>query len=101
MPHYHPKDEMKRNCRAFIYISTILGKESQVADALYRMEEVKEVHIVPGESDILAVVDVERQFLEPDPKSIYWFIIDKIKGIPDIVNTETLIPIVSVSKWSS
>ena len=65
------------------------------------MEEVKEVHIIPGQHDIVAVVDVPRHFLEPDPQSIYWFILDRIKGIPDIVNTDTLIPIVSMSKWSN
>ena len=92
---------MKRHVRAFIYLSTALGKESQVADALWAMEEVKEVHIIPGQHDIVAVVDVPRHFLEPDPQSIYWFMLDRIKGIPDIVNTDTLIPILSMSKWSN
>jgi len=92
---------MKRHVRAFIYLSTSLGKESQVADALWQMEEVKEVHIIPGQHDIVAVVDVPRHFLEPDPQSIYWFMLDRIKGIPDIVNTDTLIPILSMSKWSN
>jgi len=101
MAHYDPKDRMKRHVRAFIYLSTSLGKESQVADALWQMEEVKEVHIIPGQHDIVAVVDVPRHFLEPDPQSIYWFMLDRIKGIPDIVNTDTLIPILSMSKWSN
>ena len=101
MVHYHPKDGMKRHCRAFIYLATTLGKEAQVAEALWKLEEVKEVHIIPGRHDILAVVEVSRQLLEPDSQSIYWFILDRIKGISDIVDTETLVPIVSMSKWSS
>ncbi len=80
---------------------TALGKESAVADALWNLEEVKEVHIIPGRQDILAIVEVGRHLLEPDSQSIYWFILDKMKGIPSIVDMETLVPIVSLSKWSS
>lgn len=92
---------MKRHVRAFISVATALGKESAVAEALWSLEEVKEVHIIPGRQDILAIVEVSRQFLEPDSQSIYWFILDKLKGIPSIVDTETLVPILSMSKWSS
>lgn len=98
---YHPKGEMKRHVRAFINVATSLGKESAVADALWKLEEVKEVHIIPGRHDILAIIEVSRQFLEPDSQSIYWFILDKLKGIPSIADTETLVPIVSLSKWST
>ncbi len=98
---YHPQGEMKRHVRAFISIATSLGKESAVADALWKLEEVKEVHIIPGRQDILAIVEVSRHLLEPDSQSIYWFILEKLKGIPSIVDTETLVPIVSLSKWST
>jgi DNA-binding Lrp family transcriptional regulator len=60
MEHYHPKDEMKRYVRAFIYLATKLGKEKSVAEDLWRIPEIKEVHIVPGKYDILAVAEVER-----------------------------------------
>jgi DNA-binding Lrp family transcriptional regulator len=92
---------MKRHVRAFISVATTLGKESEVADALSKLDEVKEVHIIPGRYDILAVVEVSRHLLEPDSQSIYWFMLDKLKGIPSIVDTETIIPILSTSKWST
>ena len=91
---------MKRHVRAFIFVAAVLGKESKVADALFKLAEVKEVHVIPGRHDILVVVEVSRQLLEPDAQSIYWLINDRIKTIPDVTDTETLIPIVSVSKWS-
>ena len=100
MVHYHPKDEMKRHVRAFIYLATTLGKESAVAEALWKLDEVKEVHIIPGRHDILAVVEVSRHLLEPDSQSIYWFILERIRDVSGIADTETLIPIVSMSKWS-
>lgn len=91
---------MKRHVRAFIFVAATLGKESKVADALYRLSEVKEVHVIPGRHDILAVAEVSRQLLEPDSQSVYWLINERIKAIPDVTDTETLIPIVSASKWS-
>ncbi len=101
MVHYHPKDEMKRHARAFIFLETSLGKETEVAEALWKLDEVKEVHVIPGRKDVLAVVEVSRHLLEPDSQSIYWFILDRIKGVSDVINTDTLIPIVSMSKFSS
>ena len=92
---------MKRHVRAFISVQTALGKETDVADALSKLEEVKEVHIIPGKYDVLAVVEVSRHLLEPDSQSIYWFMLDKLKGIPSILDTQTLIPILSTSKWSA
>ncbi len=92
---------MKRNVRAFIFLETSLGKETEVAEALWKLDEVKEVHVIPGRNDVLAVVEVSRRLLEPDSQSIYWLTLDRIKGIGDVMNIETLIPIVSMSKWSS
>jgi DNA-binding Lrp family transcriptional regulator len=91
---------MKRSVRAFIYLASTLGREKDVAEALWKLPEVKEVHIVPGKYDVVAVVEVPRKLLEPDSQSIYWFMLERIKGIAHIENTETLIPIVSMSKWS-
>ncbi len=101
MVHYHPEHEMKRHVRAFIFLDTSLGKETDVAEALWKLPEVKEVHVIPGRNDVLAVVEVSRQLLEKDSQSLYWLTLDRIKGIGDVVNIETLIPIVSMSKWST
>ncbi len=100
MEHYHPKEEMKRYVRAFIYLSTKLGKEKNVAEDLWKVPEIKEVHIVPGKYDILAVAEVERKLLEPDAQNIYWFLLARIENIPNIENTSTVIPVISMSRWS-
>lgn len=91
---------MKRFVRAFIYLSTRLGKEKSVAEDLWRIPEIKEVHIVPGKYDILAVAEVERKFLEPDTQNIYWFLLSRIEGISGIEDTSTIIPVISMSHWS-
>jgi DNA-binding Lrp family transcriptional regulator len=100
MEQYHPKDEMKRYVRAFIYLATKLGKEKAVAEDLWKIPEIKEVHIVPGKYDILAVAEVERKFLESDSTSIYWFLLARIESVPNIEDTSTVIPVVSMSRWS-
>ena len=100
LEHYHPKDEMKRYVRAFIYLSTKLGNEKSVAEDLWKVPEIKEVHIIPGKYDILAVAEVERKFLEPDAHGIYWFLLARIENIPNIEDTSTVIPVVSMSRWS-
>ncbi len=100
MEHYHPKDEMKRYVRAFIYLSTKLGKEKAVAEDLWKVPEIKEVHIVPGKYDILAVAEVERKILEPASHNIYWFLLSRIEGISGIEDTSSVIPVVSMSRWS-
>ena len=91
---------MKRYVRAFIYLSTKLGKEKDVAEDLWKIPEVKEVHIIPGKYDILAVAEVERKFLEPDSHGIYWFLLERIQNITNIQDTSTVIPVLSMSRWS-
>ena len=98
--HYHPRDEMKRYVRAFIYLSTKLGREKTVAEDLWKIPEIKEVHIIPGKYDILAVAEVERKLLDTDAHGIYWFLLDRIENIPDIEDTSSVIPVVSMSRWS-
>src|SRR5207245_8797490 len=85
--HYHPKGEMKRHVRAFIYVAAVLGKESKVADALFKLPEVKEVHVIPGRHDIMAVVEVPRKLLDPYSQGLYWFIVERISMIGELTNT--------------
>ena len=92
---------MKRHVRAFLYLATALGKEKDVMEELWKLPQVKEVHIIPGKYDILAIVEVGRELLEPESQSVYWFMLDMIKHIGSISDTETVIPIVSCSKWSN
>ena len=86
---------------ALISLTSVQAQTLERAESLWKLEEVKEVHLIPGRNDVMAVAEVSRHLLEPDSQSIYWFILDRIKDISHVLNTETLIPIVSMSKWSS
>jgi len=49
-------------------VAAVLGKESKVADALFKLAEVKEVHVIPGRHDIMAVVEVLESSWSLTPK---------------------------------
>jgi len=90
---------MKRTARAFVLIETEPGKEKRVMEKLLKFNEVKEVHICPGETDIIAVLETEREIIVPSSKKIADVIIDKIESIGEIQNTKTIIPTYSKTKW--
>ena len=69
---------------AYVMISTELGSEEQVTKALKELPQIKETHIVYGIYDLITKVEyADRQELSE-------IIIRKIRGIPGIRNTITL-----------
>ena len=69
---------------AYVMISTELGSEEQVTKALKELPQIKETHIVYGIYDLITKVEyADRQELSE-------IIIRKIRGIPGIKNTITL-----------
>ena len=93
-------EEMKRKARTFVLIETDPGKEKEVMEKLLEFDEVKEVHIYSGEMDLIAVLETDREILVPNSKKVTDFVMDKIQGISEIQDTETLIPTYSKTKWS-
>jgi len=86
--------EFSKLARGFIYIDTQPGKEAAVMYKLLQFEEVREVHLTPGEHDILAIIEVKKTVLPPKyPDQIQRLVVDRINKIGDVVNTETLIPV--------
>jgi len=92
-------EEMKRKARAFVLIETDPGKEKEVMEKLLKIDEVKEVHIYSGEMDLIAVLETEREIIVPSSKRVADLVIDKIQSIPEIQDTETIIPTYSKTKW--
>jgi len=92
-------EEMKRKARAFVLIETKPGKEKKVMEKLLKFNEVKEAHICPGEIDIIAVLETEREIVVPSSKKIADIVIDKIASIGEIQDTKTIIPTYSKTKW--
>ena len=91
---------MKQYTRAFILIQCEPMKEKDVMEELLKMDEVVEVHMITGQYDVLAVVQVKRVFLEADYDNVFNSAIAKIEGAKYVVDTNTVIGIASKTKIS-
>lgn len=70
---------------AYILITTEKGNEQEVYDALQNMSEIAVAHIIFGEWDVLAKVKMDS------PEAVGTFILDKVRKIPGVNLTSTLI----------
>ncbi len=70
---------------AYLLISLQEAKEREVLDEITKHKEVKEAHILFGEWDIIAKVEVENS------DALGTFIMEKIRTIPEVKVTSTLI----------
>ena len=92
--------EMKRLASAFLHVSVESGREDRVVEKLFAYREVKEVHIVPGDFDLIVKIAMNRELIESETEVIGHFIQDKVRRLPGVVKTKTIIPISSKQKKS-
>ncbi|WP_166405019.1 Lrp/AsnC ligand binding domain-containing protein [Desulfonema ishimotonii] len=90
--------EMKRMITAFVLISVSVGEEYKIMEKIFAFDEVREIHDVPGEFDLIAKIVIERDWLSSDSEVIGYFIYRSIRKIPGVVKTQTLIPTLSKQK---
>lgn len=90
----HPQ----RRAYAFVFITARLGKEQGVMKAVLKIHEVAESHLLLGKSDVLAVLHFEKEVLPSVPERAARIVTEKIARIRNIVETQTLCPIQSITK---
>jgi len=90
--------DMRSVARAFLLINVATGKEDIIVEKLLKLKEIHEVHIVPGDYDLLAVIEVETGLIKPAPEKLGEIVKGKVRKIPGISHTMTLIPLVSKVK---
>ncbi len=73
-------------------------REKDVIEDLLKMDEVIEAHMITGEYDVIAVVQVKRHFLEADYDNVFNNAISKIEGAKFVVDTNTVIGMASKTK---
>jgi len=93
--------KMTRNARAFVFLETALGKEEDIMKHLLPFEEVKEVHIIAGEKDVLVVLEVKSEILAQNSQIVADFVRKNIARLSHVKDTETIIPHQSKTKWSA
>jgi len=84
--------EMRRGITAFILMSVQAKKEFKVVDKIYELDEVREVHSVHGDVDVLIKIFLSRDLLSSDAEIISQFVHEKIRQLPGVISTKTLIP---------
>ena len=77
--------------KAFVLLSVAPGHEEEVVDALRRIPEVIEVHIVPGDWDVLAVIRSQKEVVIPSDEKVYKLVLDKISKIKHVQDTNTMV----------
>ena len=89
---------MARFQKAFILLKVNPGTEKQVIDELLKITEVKVVHVVPGEWDLLAEVEAEKEIVVPSDQKVYNVVMDKIGKLDHIQDTNTMVSQFSKAK---
>jgi hypothetical protein len=83
--------------RAFTYIKVRGGDLDRIREVLLGLPEVKELHLLTGDWDVFVVLEFagktggKRQVLD--------FVTGKIRGVPEVLDTSTLVPEYSVTKF--
>lgn len=90
--------DMRTVGRAFLLINVATGKEDAIAEKLLKLKETREVHIVPGDYDLLAVIEVEKGLIETAPDKVARIVKGKVRKMPGVSHTVTLIPLTSKVK---
>ncbi len=86
-----------KSVRAFSYLKVKGGDLDRIRRILETLPEVKELHFLTGDWDILVVLD----FAPPtaSKRRVLDFVTDRIRGIPEILDTSTVVPEYSLTKF--
>jgi len=90
--------EMKQGINVFILMNVQAKKETKLMDRLFELAEVKEVHSVHGDVDVVVKVVLTRNLLSSDAEIISQFVHEKVRQLPGVISTKTLIPGISKIK---
>lgn len=90
--------EMKQGINVIILMNVQAKKEIKLMDKLFEHDEVKEIHSVHGDVDLVVKVVLTRDLLSSDAEIISQFVHEKVRQLPGVISTKTLIPGISKIK---
>jgi hypothetical protein len=90
--------EMLREMTVFILMNISARHETKIIDRLFSIDEIREVHSVHGNIDIIVKAVLTRDLLSSDAEVVSRFVQQRIRRIPGILSTQTLIPGISKVK---
>ncbi|MDG6910344.1 MAG: Lrp/AsnC ligand binding domain-containing protein [Nitrososphaerota archaeon] len=84
--------------KAFVLIKVAPGHTEDVVDALMKIPEVTEAHIVPGDWDVIAVISAQKEIVVPSDEKVYRLVLDKVVKIRHVQDTSTMVSQFSKTK---
>jgi DNA-binding Lrp family transcriptional regulator len=84
--------------RSFVFLNVNIKKINDIIDELIDFDEVKEVHVVTGEKDLLVVIEIETDSCM-ESENVLDVVINKIGKLKGVEKTDTIIPTKSRYKW--
>ena len=84
--------EMQRGVTAFVLMNVQARRESKIVQKLFELAQVREIHSVHGDVDLLVKIELTRDLLSSDAEIISQFVHEKVGQLPGVKNTKTLIP---------
>ncbi len=86
-----------KSVRAFSYLKVRGGDLDKIKRLLETLHEVRELHFLTGDWDILVVLDFEPS--AANKRRVLDFVTERIRGIPEVIDTSTIIPEYSLTKF--
>jgi len=86
-----------KSVRAFSYLKVRGGDLDKIKRLLETLSEVKELHFLTGDWDILVVLDFPPA--SANKRRVLDFVTERIRGIPEVIDTSTIIPEYSLTKF--
>lgn len=83
--------------RAFTYVKVRGGDLDRIRDIVLAYPEVRELHLLTGDWDVFIVMEFRDS--NTRKRQVLQFVTEKIRGLPEVVDTSTLVPEYSVSKF--
>ena len=84
--------EMKQGITFFILMNLQTNRETKLIEKLYDLDEIKEIYWMHGDVDLLVKVELTRDLLSSDAEVISQFVYERVRQLPGIISTNTLIP---------
>jgi DNA-binding Lrp family transcriptional regulator len=88
-----------RSVRAFTYLKIRGGDLDKLRRMLETFPEVKELHFLTGDWDILVVLEFPPA--TTNKRVVLDFVTDRIRSIPEVLDTSTIVPEYTISKFPS
>ncbi len=86
-----------RSVRAMTYLKIRGGDMDHIRRMLEGLPEVKELHFLTGDWDILVVLEFPPA--SGNKRRVLDFVTERIRGIPQVVDTSTVVPEFTVTKF--